>query len=121
MGSPRNVTVIGAGMACAGALRRDGHAVTVVDSRPPGEGCSRGNAGHISPGSCLPLAMPGIVREIPGWLFDPLGPLAIRWRYLPRAAPRGGGRPPGPSFAHVLLRLFDPSPKISGVLSADPD
>ena len=90
MSSPLNVTVIGAGivgMACASTLQRDGHAVTVVDSQPPGEGCSKGNAGHMSPGQCLPLAMPGVVRQVPGWLFDPLGPLAIRWRYLPRAAP----------------------------------
>ena len=86
----RNVTVIGAGivgMACACYLKRDGRDVTVIDPLPPGEGCSKGNAGHISPGSCLPLAMPGVLRKVPGWLADPLGPVRIRWRYLPRVAP----------------------------------
>ena len=36
----KNITVIGAGIvgiAAASYLRRDGHAVTVVDQRPPGE------------------------------------------------------------------------------------
>ena len=90
MSQPRNVTVIGAGivgMACACYLKRDGHDVTVIDPLPPGEGCSKGNAGHISPGGCVPMAMPGILRKVPGWLADPLGPVRIRWRYLPRAAP----------------------------------
>ncbi|MFQ5839217.1 MAG: NAD(P)/FAD-dependent oxidoreductase [Candidatus Methylomirabilales bacterium] len=90
MSQPRAVTVIGAGIVgicCASYLQRDGHAVTVIDSRPPGEGCSQGNAGHISPGACVPLAMPGILWQVPRWLIDPLGPLCIRWGYLPRVAP----------------------------------
>ena len=89
--NPRcSVTVIGAGIAgmvTACYLKRDGHDVTVIDPVAPGEGCSKGNAGHISPGSCLPLAMPGVLRKVPGWLADPLGPMRIRWRYLPFAAP----------------------------------
>lgn len=90
MNPQRDITVIGAGIAgmvCASYLKRDGHDVTVIDPHPPGQGCSKGNAGHISPGSCLPLAMPGVLRKVPGWLVDPLGPIRIRWRYLPRAAP----------------------------------
>ena len=31
--------------------------------------------------------MPGTLASVPRWLFDPLGPLAIRWRYLPALAP----------------------------------
>ena len=31
--------------------------------------------------------MPGIWRNVPGWLADPLGPLTIRWSYLPRLLP----------------------------------
>jgi D-amino-acid dehydrogenase len=86
----RDITVIGAGIvgiATASYLRRDGHAVTVVDQRPPGEYCSYGNAGILSPGSCVPIAMPGILGQVPGYLLDPLGPLALRWSYLPRALP----------------------------------
>jgi len=33
------------------------------------------------------MAMPGLWRKVPGWLADPLGPLAIRWSYLPRLTP----------------------------------
>jgi D-amino-acid dehydrogenase len=86
----RNVTVIGAGIvgiSCASYLQRDGHQVTVIDRLEPGEGCSFGNAGGMSPGSCVPVAMPGVAKQIPRWLMDPLGPLAIRWSYLLPALP----------------------------------
>ena len=84
------VVVVGAGIVgvcCASYLRRDGHDVTLVEREGPGEGTSKGNAGALSPGSCVPLAMPGIVRKVPGWLTDPEGPLRIRPAYLPRALP----------------------------------
>jgi D-amino-acid dehydrogenase len=86
----RQVTVIGAGIvgiSCALNLLRDGHDVTVVDRVPPGEGCSRGNAGLFSSDSFVPLSLPGTLRKVPGWLLDPLGPLAIRWRHAPRLLP----------------------------------
>ena len=86
----RNVTIIGAGIvgiATASYLRRDGHDVTVVDRLPPGEYTSFGNAGILSPGSCVPIAMPGILGKVPGYLADPLGPLKVRWSYFPRALP----------------------------------
>jgi D-amino-acid dehydrogenase len=86
----RAITIIGAGIvgiATASYLRRDGHDVTVVDVRPPGEYCSFGNAGILSPGSCVPLATPGVLWNVPGYLADPMGPLTVRWSYLPRALP----------------------------------
>ena len=86
----KRITIIGAGIvgiATASYLRRDGHDVTVVDMRPPGEYCSFGNAGILSPGSCVPLATPGILWNVPGYLAYPLGPLAVRWSDLPRAIP----------------------------------
>jgi D-amino-acid dehydrogenase len=85
-----NMTVIGAGIvgiATACYLRRDGHEVTVVDQRPPGEYCSFGNAGILSPASILPQSMPGVLKKVPNYLLDPLGPLTVRWSYLPRALP----------------------------------
>jgi glycine/D-amino acid oxidase-like deaminating enzyme len=85
-----SITIIGAGIvgiATASYLRRDGHDVTVVDMRPPGEYCSFGNAGILSPGSCVPLATPGVLWNVPGYLADPMGPLAVRASYLPRAIP----------------------------------
>ena len=88
--APSSIAVIGAGivgMCCARWLQRDGHRVTVFDPVAPGESCSFGNAGIISATSVLPFALPGTISKLPGWLTDPLGPLTIRWCYLPRLAP----------------------------------
>ena len=84
------VIVVGAGIVgtcSASYLLRDGHDVVLVDSEGPGEGCSKGNAGALSPGSCIPLSGPGVLTKIPGWLSDPLGPLRIRPAYLLAALP----------------------------------
>ncbi len=89
-GHELRIAVIGAGLvglATATALRRDGHAVTVFDPRPPGEGCSLGNAGIIAPYGVAPVQSPGIAFEVPGMLLDPLSPLALRWSYLPALVP----------------------------------
>ena len=89
-GPRRNVTVIGAGivgMASAIHLQRDGHDVTVVDRLPPGEGTSFGNAGIMTPSAFVPVTTPGFLRKVPKMLFDPMGPLSLRWSYLPRALP----------------------------------
>ena len=85
-----HVTVIGAGiigMATAGFLKRRGLAVTVIDPLPPGEGCSFGNAGGIAFSEVMPTVHAHMLLKIPGWLLDPLGPLTIRWSYLPKALP----------------------------------
>ncbi len=85
-----NVAVIGAGIVgvcCALYLQRDGCKVTLIDRQEPGQGTSYGNAAIISGTGVMPVATPGILREVPGMLMDPLGPLAIRWQYLPRLAP----------------------------------
>ncbi|MFI4988701.1 MAG: NAD(P)/FAD-dependent oxidoreductase [Alphaproteobacteria bacterium] len=86
----KKIGVIGAGIvgiAAASYLQRDGHEVFVIDPQPPGEGASFGNAGCFNPSSIVPMAMPGTLHNVPKWLRDPLGPLAIRWRYLPSLAP----------------------------------
>jgi D-amino-acid dehydrogenase len=116
--NPHTVVVIGAGvvgMSCARWLQREGCKVTVVDPVPPGESCSFGNAGILAESSVTPLAMPGMIRKVPKWLLDPLGPLTIRWRYLPRLAPwlvrlLAAGRPSriGP-IAAALRALNAPS------------
>ena len=87
---PKRVAVIGAGMvgvAAASFLQRDGHAVTLIDPQPPGQGASFGNAGCFNPSSVVPIAMPGTLKKVPRYLLDPLGPLSIRWSYLPTLAP----------------------------------
>ncbi len=85
-----HVTVIGAGIigiSCAVNLIRDGHTVTVVDRIAPGEGCSKGNAGVFSNDYFVPLSIPGMLTQVPRWLFDPLGPLSIRLNHLPEFLP----------------------------------
>jgi D-amino-acid dehydrogenase len=87
---PRHVAVIGAGIigVCTALyLQRDGHRVTLIDRAGPGEGASKGNASVIAGESCVPVATPGILKRVPGMLLDPLGPLALRWSYLPKLAP----------------------------------
>jgi len=84
------VLVVGAGVAglsVAIPLRRAGRDVTVIDPLGPAGGASFGNAGMISADTAVPIALPGMLRKVPGWLADPLGPLAVRPSYLPRAAP----------------------------------
>jgi D-amino-acid dehydrogenase len=84
------VIVIGGGavgVSAASWLLRDGHEVTILDPDPVGEGASYGNAGCLNPSSVVPMSMPGNVAKVPGWLLDPLGPLAIRWQYLPWITP----------------------------------
>ena len=87
-----HVVVIGAGIVGAtGAIEllRDGHRVTIIEPGEPGgeQAASYGNAGGLSVSSVLPMTWPGQWRRVPGYLADPLGPLAIRWRYLPRLLP----------------------------------
>src|ERR1700720_3695647 len=86
----RRVGVIGAGIVgvCAASwLQRDGHSVFLVEPGSPGEGASFGNAGCFNGSSVTPMAMPGVLRNVPRWLLDPLGPLALRWSYLPAILP----------------------------------
>ena len=85
----KKVGVIGAGIigvAVASCLQCDGHEVFVVDPDEPGHGASFGNAGIFGTSSVVPMSMPGVLRQVPRWLRDPLGPLAIRWSYLPFVA-----------------------------------
>lgn len=88
----RHVAVIGAGIVgamCALEAAAAGLRVTLIDPAEPGaeHAASYGNAGWFSSQSVIPPAEPGIWKKIPGYLADPLGPLAIRPLYLPRIAP----------------------------------
>ena len=90
MNGQRHLFVIGAGVvgtATALNLLRDGHRVTLIDRGAPGEGTSFGNAAVIEPHGVIPVPTPGVLWRVPRYLMDPRGPLAIRWRYLPRLAP----------------------------------
>jgi len=88
----RDVVIIGAGLigaiSAVNALR-DGHRVTLLEPETPGgeQASSYGNAGWLSSHSVIPPAEPGTWKRVPGFLLDPLGPLAIRWSYLPHVLP----------------------------------
>lgn len=84
------IVIIGAGIVgacCAAYLALEGRRVVVVDAEEPGCGASYGNAGALSPGSCLPLSMPGILRKVPSWLLRRDGPLVVRPGYALKALP----------------------------------
>lgn len=79
------LAVIGGGVVglnVALALQREGFAVTVYDRDEATDAATRGashrNAGGFAFSDIFPLASPGIMARAPGWLLDPLGPLAIR-------------------------------------------
>ena len=87
---PQKIVVVGAGLvglAIAWHLGRRGAAVTVIDPQAPGSQCSYGNAGALSPGSVAPIAMPGILRNLPRMLFDRNSGVYVPPRYWWRVLP----------------------------------
>ena len=90
--SQLRIAVIGAGIvgvSTAEWLRRDGHDVTLIDRNDPGQPTqtSYGNAGILAASSYIPVPVPGLLRKVPKMLLDPMGPLHLKWRYLPRLLP----------------------------------
>ncbi|MBP2300730.1 NAD(P)/FAD-dependent oxidoreductase [Azospirillum picis] len=84
------IAVVGAGIigvALAHALLDEGHEVDLYDREGPAAGASAGNAGWIAHMDILPLASPKAWAHMPRWVVDPLGPLSISPRHLPRLAP----------------------------------
>ena len=86
------VTVIGGGIVgalCALHLLRDGHDVTIVEPETAGgeHASSYGNSGWLSTHSVIPPAEPGVWKKLPQYVMDPLGPVSVRWDYLPHALP----------------------------------
>ncbi|MCU1730265.1 MULTISPECIES: NAD(P)/FAD-dependent oxidoreductase [unclassified Pseudomonas] len=94
-----DIAVIGAGIvgvACALQLARQGQRVLLVDRQAPGMGASFGNAGHLATEQVFPIADLSILKRLPAMLMDPMGPLRLDWKYLPRALPW---------FTRLLLNL----------------
>lgn len=75
------------GLACALRLQQAGLQVTLIERHELAAGASRGNAGALAFADVLPLASPGILRQAPRWLLDPLGPLALKPGYAPAMLP----------------------------------
>ncbi|MEO1491971.1 MAG: FAD-binding oxidoreductase [Pseudomonadota bacterium] len=92
MTKPQSIAVVGAGIvgvSTAEWLRRDGHTVTLMDRTDPGQPAqtSYGNAGILAATSIVPVPVPGLLAKVPKMLLDPLGPLHLKWSYLPRLLP----------------------------------
>lgn len=86
----RKVAVLGAGIIginCALELQSLGFQVSLIDKSGIGEGCSKRNAGHFATEQVFPLAEAGLLWQLPKLLLDPLGPMALSPRYLPKALP----------------------------------
>ncbi|MER8444552.1 FAD-binding oxidoreductase [Mesorhizobium sp. M1066] len=87
---PIDIAIIGGGIIgiCAAAsLAEAGRRVTVFDRTGICEETSSGNAAAFAFSDVLPLAHKGMIRQLPKWLADPLGPLSIPPAYLPRLLP----------------------------------
>jgi D-amino-acid dehydrogenase len=97
--SDLDIAVVGAGIvgvACALQLARHGKRVVLVDRQAPGMGASFGNAGHLATEQVFPIADLSILKRLPAMLMDPMGPLRLDWKYLPKALPW---------FVRLLLNL----------------
>jgi D-amino-acid dehydrogenase len=114
----RKVVVVGAGIVgvcTALALLEKGFSVSIIDRDGPTEGASYGNAGVISPWSCVPQSLPGLWKSVPKWLMDPEGPLSVRWSYAPRVIPwllqfiKAGSLQRLPGIADAMLAVNAPS------------
>lgn len=85
-----DILIVGGGIVgiCAATyLAEAGRSVTVIDRTGICEETSSGNAAAFAFSDVLPLAHKGMIRNLPKWLADPLGPLSIPPAYLPMLAP----------------------------------
>lgn len=91
MGVEPGVCVIGGGLIglfSALALQDQGKQVCLIEREEIGgrQGASFGNGCWINPGAIMPMSLPGLWREVPGYLLNPNGPFTIRWQCLPSLA-----------------------------------
>ncbi len=86
MSEPR-VAVVGAGilgLAAAFYLVRSGARAIVIDRDREEEKTSYGNAGGIAVTEVFPASSPNVLRQVFTWMFDPLGPVAVRPTHAPK-------------------------------------
>ena len=86
----RDVTIVGAGIVgiCTAArLAEAGCKVTVIDRTGICAETSSGNAAGFAFTEIVPMAHEGMIRQVPKWLMDPLGPLSIPPAYFPKLLP----------------------------------
>ena len=85
-----DVAIVGGGIVgiCTAAMLAEaGRSVTIFDRTGICEETSSGNAAAFAFSDVLPMAHKGMMRQLPKWLADPLGPLSIPPAYLPKLLP----------------------------------
>lgn len=75
------------GLSIALQLQRSGESVLLLERDTVCGGASWGNAGHIATEQVFPIASPDVLKQLPKMLLDPLGPLRLDWKYLPKITP----------------------------------
>lgn len=125
------VVVLGGGAvgaACAVEAARRGFSVTLMEPSEPGgdQAASYGNAGWLSVQSVIPPSEPGVWKKVPGYLLDPLGPLAIRPLHMPFIAPwlvrymaSGWTRERILAIARILRPLLADAPQLGRALAEE--
>lgn len=86
----QDIIIIGGGIvgvATAALLTEAGRNVLLIDRSGICEETSAGNAAALAFSDILPMASKGVMRKVPGWLLDPLGPFTIRPSYFPKMIP----------------------------------
>jgi len=86
------VVVIGAGIVglmTALEIQRSGRNVVVIEPGDPGgrQAASYGNGAWIHPGGIMPVSVPGLWRQVLGYLTNRSGPFVIRWAHFPHLVP----------------------------------
>ena len=85
-----SIAIIGGGVVGAAnalALACEGYRVTMFEPDDIGAGTSSGNAGGIVTGAVTPTATPGVLRSMPGYVFDRNGAAVLRPAYAFKILP----------------------------------
>lgn len=88
--SQQSVIIVGGGIIGINAacfLSEAGFAVTIIDRDGICKGTSSGNASALAFSDVMPMAHKGMLKNVPRWLMDPLGPLSIPPSYFPTILP----------------------------------
>jgi D-amino-acid dehydrogenase len=88
--SQDRIIIVGAGIVGAAIgfeLASRGHNVLVLDRGQPGMGTSFGNMACIAVSGFMAVSRPSTWKKIPGWMLDPVGPVAVRPSYALKALP----------------------------------
>jgi D-amino-acid dehydrogenase len=80
-GSKPTAIIIGGGIigvTSALNLQKRGFSVTIIDKESIAAGATAGNCGLMAVSEIIPISKPGVLAQVPGWLMDSEGPVAIR-------------------------------------------